>query len=293
MSPASRLRPAPSSACCPPENATGNFTKIVQRVPGAHRARRRRVELGTPAARPVGDRRRGRADREARKPAHMRGAAAQSRPRRGAPIRRRAADQAERSSPSPPCASASSSRCSTSRSSPPPCRISAADFRPAPDEIAWVQTSYLIAEIIVIPLSGWLSRVMSTRWLFCCLRGRLHLDEPAVRRGLGHPEHDRLPRAARLSRRLDDPDRVHDRLHLLPGAAARHRRGDRRRAVLPGAHPGPDRRRLDHRQLLLALAVLHQPGAGHLRRLRGADAGAHRQAGPVACSGAPTIWASR
>jgi DHA2 family multidrug resistance protein len=35
------------------------------------------------------------------------------------------------------------------------------------DETAWVQTSYLIAEIIVIPLSGWLSRVMSTRWLFC------------------------------------------------------------------------------------------------------------------------------
>src|SRR5262252_5219271 len=34
------------------------------------------------------------------------------------------------------------------------------------DEISWVQTSYLIAEIIVIPLSGWLSRVMSTRWLF-------------------------------------------------------------------------------------------------------------------------------
>src|SRR5439155_1178432 len=35
------------------------------------------------------------------------------------------------------------------------------------DETTWVQTSYLIAEIIVIPLSGWLSRVMSTRWLFC------------------------------------------------------------------------------------------------------------------------------
>ena len=33
-------------------------------------------------------------------------------------------------------------------------------------EISWVQTSYLIGEIIVIPLSGWLSRVMSTRWLF-------------------------------------------------------------------------------------------------------------------------------
>ncbi|EOA03858.1 major facilitator superfamily transporter DHA2 family protein [Herbaspirillum frisingense GSF30] len=34
------------------------------------------------------------------------------------------------------------------------------------DETTWVQTSYLIAEIIVIPLSGWLTRTMSTRWLF-------------------------------------------------------------------------------------------------------------------------------
>jgi len=36
----------------------------------------------------------------------------------------------------------------------------------AQDQISWVQTSYLIAEIIVIPLSGWLTRVFSTRWLF-------------------------------------------------------------------------------------------------------------------------------
>jgi len=36
----------------------------------------------------------------------------------------------------------------------------------AQDEISWLQTAYLIAEIIVIPLSGWLTRVFSTRWLF-------------------------------------------------------------------------------------------------------------------------------
>jgi MFS transporter, DHA2 family, multidrug resistance protein len=36
----------------------------------------------------------------------------------------------------------------------------------AQDEIAWVQTAYLIAEIVMIPLSGWLTRVFSTRWLF-------------------------------------------------------------------------------------------------------------------------------
>jgi DHA2 family multidrug resistance protein len=36
----------------------------------------------------------------------------------------------------------------------------------AQDEISWVQTAYLIAEIVMIPLSGWLTRVFSTRWLF-------------------------------------------------------------------------------------------------------------------------------
>ncbi|MBV9354956.1 MAG: MFS transporter, partial [Chloroflexi bacterium] len=36
----------------------------------------------------------------------------------------------------------------------------------AQDEIGWVQTAYLIAEICMIPLSGWLTRVFSTRWLF-------------------------------------------------------------------------------------------------------------------------------
>ncbi len=35
-----------------------------------------------------------------------------------------------------------------------------------PDEIAWVQTAYLMAEIVMIPLSGFLSQALSTRWLF-------------------------------------------------------------------------------------------------------------------------------
>jgi MFS transporter, DHA2 family, multidrug resistance protein len=36
----------------------------------------------------------------------------------------------------------------------------------APEEISWVQTSYLIAEVIMIPLSGFLARALSTRVLF-------------------------------------------------------------------------------------------------------------------------------
>jgi MFS transporter, DHA2 family, multidrug resistance protein len=34
------------------------------------------------------------------------------------------------------------------------------------DEVAWVQTSYLIAEVVMIPLSGFLSRALSTRYIF-------------------------------------------------------------------------------------------------------------------------------
>lgn len=34
------------------------------------------------------------------------------------------------------------------------------------DEIVWVQTSYLIAEVVMIPLSGYLTRLLSTRVLF-------------------------------------------------------------------------------------------------------------------------------
>jgi DHA2 family multidrug resistance protein len=39
------------------------------------------------------------------------------------------------------------------------------------EEISWVQTSYLIAEVIMIPLSGTLSRVLSTRWMFVIASG--------------------------------------------------------------------------------------------------------------------------
>lgn len=35
-----------------------------------------------------------------------------------------------------------------------------------PDQITWVQTAYLIAEVIVIPLTGWLVRIFSTRYIF-------------------------------------------------------------------------------------------------------------------------------
>jgi MFS transporter, DHA2 family, multidrug resistance protein len=35
-----------------------------------------------------------------------------------------------------------------------------------PDQMSWVQTAYLVAEVIAIPLTGLLTRVLSMRWLF-------------------------------------------------------------------------------------------------------------------------------
>jgi DHA2 family multidrug resistance protein len=39
------------------------------------------------------------------------------------------------------------------------------------NEITWVQTAYLIAEVIMIPLSGYLSRALGTRVLFSISAG--------------------------------------------------------------------------------------------------------------------------
>jgi MFS transporter, DHA2 family, multidrug resistance protein len=36
----------------------------------------------------------------------------------------------------------------------------------APDQMSWVQTAYLIAEVIAIPLTGMLMRILTMRWLF-------------------------------------------------------------------------------------------------------------------------------
>ncbi len=36
----------------------------------------------------------------------------------------------------------------------------------APDQLSWPQTAYLIAEVIAIPLTGYLTRLLTGRWLF-------------------------------------------------------------------------------------------------------------------------------
>jgi MFS transporter, DHA2 family, multidrug resistance protein len=53
------------------------------------------------------------------------------------------------------------------------------------DAMSWIQTAYLIAEIIAIPLTGLLTRVLTLRWLFvvaifCSLSPRSAVRSAAV-----------------------------------------------------------------------------------------------------------------
>ena len=131
------------------------------------------------------------------------------------------------------------------------------------DEIPWVQTAYLIAEVVMIPLSGFLSRMLSTRVLFHGLGGRLHGGQRAGRDRHQHRPDDRLPRHPGLHRRRHDPERLRRRLHHLPAVAPRHRLADDRPGGDAGADHRPDRRRLYQPCHVLALAVPGQCRARH------------------------------
>ncbi len=39
-------------------------------------------------------------------------------------------------------------------------------FHVTSDQLSWIQTGYLMAEVIAIPLTGWLTRALSLRWMF-------------------------------------------------------------------------------------------------------------------------------
>jgi DHA2 family multidrug resistance protein len=45
-----------------------------------------------------------------------------------------------------------------------------------PDEISWVQTAYLMAELVMIPFAAFLAQAMSTRWLFALSAGLFTLS---------------------------------------------------------------------------------------------------------------------
>ena len=133
------------------------------------------------------------------------------------------------------------------------------------DEIPWVQTAYLIAEVIAIPLSGFLSRALGTRILFAASAAGFTLasvmcgtsssiDSMIVWRALqGFIGGGMVPT-------------VFASAYLIF-------QGPRQKFVAPvvgpdrdaGADHRADRRRLSDRHLFVALAVFHQCRARHRR----------------------------
>ncbi len=129
------------------------------------------------------------------------------------------------------------------------------------DETVWVQTSYLIAEIIIIPLSGWLARVMSTRWLFAASAAGFTLMSLLC----GWAWNIQSMIAFRALQGLAGGSMI-PLVFTTAFAFFRANSGSspRRRSAagLPRPYAGSNGGRLDHRKLQLALAVLYQRCSG-------------------------------
>ena len=122
------------------------------------------------------------------------------------------------------------------------------------DEISWVQTSYLIAEVIMIPLSGMLSRVLSTRLMFTISAAGFtimsalcatatSIEQMIVYRALqGFIGGGMIPTVFAAAYTIFRGRQAHDLAGDRPGRDA-------------GADHRPYRRRLPHRPVLMALAV--------------------------------------
>src|SRR5215831_14164007 len=146
------------------------------------------------------------------------------------------------------------------------------------DEIAWVQTAYLIADVIMVPLSGTMSRLLSTRVLFVVaalgFTGASALCATAT--SLGQMI---LYRAIQgFCGGAITPTVVAGRLCEIPRAAAGHTDGHHLYALQYFRDHGSDHRRLSDRHLLLALAVPRQHCARPLGRHRRVAGDRHRQA---------------
>ena len=112
--------------------------------------------------------------------------------------------------------------------------------------MSWIQTAYLIAEVIAIPLTGLLTRVLTLRWLFV---GAVSLFTLASIGCAFSETFARLlvvSRVAGIFRRRADPCRILRGVPAVSVAASRGRDHDRRRGRGAGADRRSRRRRLDH-----------------------------------------------
>ena len=106
-------------------------------------------------------------------------------------------------------------------------------------EVSWVQTAYLIAEVIAIPLSGFLSRALGTRLLFAISAAGFTIARLPVRIRLHDHRDDPVARDPGISGRQASSRPCSPRsLHGVSTLKVPHRRPDHR----PGRDAGADHR---------------------------------------------------
>ena len=165
------------------------------------------------------------------------------------------------------------------------------------DEATWVLTSYLVANAIILPMTGWLASVFGRKRLL--MLSVIGFTVASFLCGLAPNARlaDRLPHPAGRDRRRAAAAVAGGAARSVPAARARQGHGllgprHRRRA---DSRPGA--RRLADRQLQLALGLLHQHPGRH--RVARDDEAVHlRSAVPAAASragsttGASACWPS-
>jgi hypothetical protein len=143
------------------------------------------------------------------------------------------------------------------------------------DEIAWVQTAYLIADVVMVPLSGMMTRLLSTRIVFVVaalgFTGASALCATAT--SLGQMIFYRAMHG--FFGGAITPTRVAGRLHQVPRPAAGDRHCDHLSDSEPLIYLGPDPRRVFDRYFFLALAIFGQHRTRSLGRHGGVGHNRH------------------
>ena len=161
------------------------------------------------------------------------------------------------------------------------------------DDATWALTSYLVANGIVLPISGFLGRVIGRKryFLICIAMFTVSSFLCGTSTSLGELIVFRLMQGFFRRRTAAEPAIDHSG-HVRAGPARQGvRRGGDRRHLRPGDRP--DLGRLDHRQLLVALDFLHQHPGRHLRLLRRHRAGGGSALGVAHENQHPRIRLSR
>ena len=141
------------------------------------------------------------------------------------------------------------------------------------DEATWALTSYLVANAIILPMTGWLaSRFGRKHLLMLSVIG--FTSASLLVRSRSHARHaDPVSRAARRDRRRASAAVPGRAARSVPAARPRKSDGLLGTRNRRGADSWSRARRLADRRLQLALGLLHQHPGGH--RLAGDDTALH------------------